>query len=370
MSQPFHSGRLLSLDAFRGLTIAGMILVNTPGSWSFVYPPLRHAQWHGCTPTDLVFPFFLFIVGMSMFFSFARYHYLLTRVTAKKLLVRALMIFLTGMLLNAFPFYPFDVGHFRIMGVLQRIGLAFLLGGGIVLLTRGRYLIGWIALGILLGYWLLLYFLGDYSLEGNVVRQADLAILGENHLYRGFGIPFDPEGLLSTLPAVATVLMGFLAGKFLRQDNRNRQFLAWMLLAGLILIILGLIWNLFLPINKPLWTSSYVLFSAGMALMVFVLFYLVADWLHGHKWIGFFVVFGRNPLFIFALSILWVKILIRWIKIDSGGETVNGYTWLYTEGFVPWLGPLNGSLAFALAHVGMFWALAWILNRNGIYLKW
>lgn len=372
--QNIQRKRLLSLDAFRGLTIAGMILVNTPGSWSYVYPPLLHAKWHGCTPTDLVFPFFLFIVGVSMSFSYGKFSYQWSTESALKLMKRTLLIFTIGLLLNAFPFYGIDWSHFRIMGVLQRISLAFGIGGLAVLLTKGKNNYLFIIAGILLlFYWFMLWYFGGekpFSLEGNMVKQVDALILGENHLYRGFGIAFDPEGLLSSMPAVVTVIIGFLIGKQLQGKNPIRKRISIMFFAGIALIALGLLWDLVFPMNKPLWTSSYVLFTAGLATQLLLLFYILIDHYAWKKWSMFFVVFGVNPLFGFVLSVIWVKILIKILRFtDSSGIVSNGYGWLYNEIFVPVAGNMNGSLLFAIWHIILFWAILYRLYKRKIFIK-
>ncbi len=265
------------MDVFRGFTVAGMILVNNPGSWAHVYPMFRHAKWHGCTFADLVFPFFLFMVGMSIFLAFSKRGLQLTPENTRKILYRTCMIFLLGMALAAFPFFRgFDYySRFRVMGVLQRIALAYGAGAFLCLALKKKQL--YILSGaLLLGYWGLLY-LGSaqpYDLETNLVLKIDKLILGEAHLWRGNGIPFDPEGLLSTLPSIVTVLLGFLAASTLINRDATLQ-LKKMLAIGLTLILSGWIWGLFFPINKQLWTSSFVLFTAGFAL-VFLLCFILA----------------------------------------------------------------------------------------------
>ena len=214
-------GRLVSLDIFRGMTIAFMIIVNTPGSWKYVYPPLRHAQWHGCTPTDLVFPFFLFIVGVSLWFSMKKYGQELNSRSLFRILRRTVTIFALGLFLAIFPHFTRDYSTLRIMGVLQRIAIAYFFGAIICLTVNRDYL--WIVIAvILIGYWIILALLGGtdpYSIEGNFAGRIDAAILGKNHLYKGFGVPFDPEGLFSTLPAICTVLIGYYAGELLGKGS-------------------------------------------------------------------------------------------------------------------------------------------------------
>jgi predicted acyltransferase len=219
-----NTQRYLALDVFRGMTIATMILVNNPGSWSHIYAPLRHSEWHGCTPTDLVFPFFLFIVGVSMFFSFAKYGSTLNSKSLFKVVKRTALIFVIGLFLNSFPQWQADYSKLRIMGVLQRIALAYGIGSVIVLSLNKRWL-PYIALLILFVYWGILYFFGGsdpYSLTGNIAPEFDSLVLGKAHLYSGFGLPFDPEGLLSTIPAIATVIIGFLAGDLISRTEKSK----------------------------------------------------------------------------------------------------------------------------------------------------
>ena len=363
--------RYLALDVLRGMTIVMMITVNNPGSWSHVYAPLLHSHWHGCTPTDLVFPFFLFVVGVSMFFSFSRYGNTLSRESLFRLGRRVVLIFAVGLFLNSFPQWSKDFSHLRIMGVLQRIALAYGCASLIVLSVQKKQL-PYIGAAILMAYWGILYFFGTgdpFSLETNATIPFDKAILGENHLYHGFGIPFDPEGLLSTLPAVVTAILGYLAGSFIRQSERKRVPLK-LALGGLAGIIAGIIWGQFFPVNKPLWTSSYVLYSAGWASLVLALLIWIID-LKGYKrWTSFFEVFGKNPLFIFALSDFWAITLLRIIRFPGpDGDTMNGYTWIYQHLFVPVAGEMNGSLLFALTHVLFFWLIGYILYRKKIFIK-
>ncbi len=363
--------RYLALDVLRGITIATMITVNNPGSWSHIYAPLRHSEWHGCTPTDLVFPFFLFVVGVSMFFSFSKYGNTLNRESLIRLGKRTLLIFAIGLFLNSFPQWSKDFSKLRIMGVLQRIALAYGFASLIVLTFRKKYL-PYIGAGILLLYWGIIYYFGTgdpYSLQTNATIPFDKAILGENHLYKGFGIPFDPEGLLSTIPAVVTAMIGYLAGSLIAQTDHHKvpQALIFWGAAG---IAAGLIWGQFFPINKPLWTSSYVLYAAGWASAVLGLLVWIIDIRKYTRWTPFFVVFGMNPLFIFALSGLWAITISRIIRFPGpDGEMTNAYSWLYNHVFVPVAGELNGSLLFALTHIAFFWLIGYVLYKKKIFIK-
>lgn len=366
------AGRLLALDVFRGATIAGMILVNMPGSWGHVYAPLRHAAWHGATPTDLIFPFFLFVVGAAMWFSFAKYEYRLSGPLTKKILRRVALIFAVGLFLNAFPFSMELLTNLRVMGVLQRIALAYGLAAFLCLLLDERKLII-ASLAILLGYWAMLAGFGGaepYSLDGNVAGRIDRAVFGESHVWHGFGVPFDPEGLLATLPAVVTVILGFFAGKWVTTAARREDAVLKMLLAGTLFILAGLAWNPFFPINKPLWTSSYVLYSGGIAYVMLAWFVWLID-VRGHRgWTTPFRVYGLNPLFAYVLSGVLARTLTRLIHVPVGaGETETGYRWLYTRVFEPLAGPLNGSLLFAVTMVVAIWLVVLPLYRKGIVIK-
>jgi predicted acyltransferase len=370
------SGRLASLDAFRGLTIAGMILVNTPGNWGYVYPPMRHAAWHGWTPTDLVFPFFLFIVGVSISLSFARRIESGANARAMHLKVvrRTLLIFGIGLFLNAFP--RFDFGTLRFLGVLQRIALVYLLTSLIVLRTDRRGRMIWTG-GILLFYWGLMmlipvpgYGAGDLSAEGSLASFVDRLILG-GHTYRP---AYDPEGLLSTLPAVSTALLGVFTGDLLRSRREPAKIANLLFVSGWAAILAGQFWGSFFPINKPLWTSSYVLFTAGAALELLALSYWLIDMKGYRRWARPAIAFGMNPLSIFVLSILLVKItsMIR-VGIPSGGApgggTTSVYYWAYRFLFVPILGPLNGSLGFAIAFMLLCYLVAEILYRRRLFIR-
>ncbi len=366
------SERLIALDAFRGLTIAMMILVNTPGSWSHVYSPLRHAKWHGCTPTDLVFPFFLFIVGTAMVFSFKKFNYTLNYDLAKKIVGRMVTIFAFGLVLNAFPFIrqDWDYSSLRILGVLQRIALAYGFAAFLILLFDKKKL--WIISSVILfGYWFILWVFGGndpYSLTENIARTFDSFVIGESHLYRGMGLPFDPEGLLSTLPAIVTVILGFKVGTWIQENGATVKTIKNMIIFGLFWVFIGWVWGWFFPINKQLWTSSYVFYTAGLATIMLAAFLWIID-IKGFKKIAYpFVIFGTNAIFVFTASGLWVKSIIRF-KFTLAGETVNGYTYLYETIFVPLAGNLNGSFLFAITHILGWWLILYWLHRREIYIK-
>jgi predicted acyltransferase len=363
--------RLTSLDAFRGLTIAAMILVNTRGNWRFVYAPLRHAEWHGWTPTDLIFPFFLFIVGGALSFSLGRR---VERGDAAaqlygKVLRRALIIYGIGLFLSGFP--SFDLGTIRIPGVLARIAIVYLFAALIVLNLRPRGQAITAAV-LLLGYWGLMrlvpvpgYGAGDLSVEGNLAAYVDRFFLS-GHMWTE---TWDPEGLVSTIPAIATALLGALAGHLLRSARDRREITAWLFVAGWAGIVSGHVWGWAFPVNKNLWTSSYVLFTAGAAASCLAVCYWLIDVQGWKRWARPAVVLGMNPLAIFAASTLLVKVLVRVPVPASGGETTSLYGWIYWTLFVPWAGELNGSLAFALAHVMLWLGVASLLYKKQIFLK-
>ena len=364
------SGRLISLDIFRGLTIAFMIIVNTPGSWQYVYAPLRHAKWHGCTPTDLVFPFFLFIVGVSMWFSLKKYGHELNGSSFLRIARRTASIFALGLFLNIFPSFDRDYSTLRIMGVLQRIALAYGLGALICMSVSRDYL--WIVTAvILLLYWALLAFFGGadpYSLEGNFVLWFDKLILGTDHLYKGFGIPFVPEGLLSTVPSICTVIIGFYTGELVGRKSEGGKNVLKMIVIGAALIGLAILWNKFFPINKALWTSSYVLYTAGIAIMVLSVIYWLADVVKFLKWGWFFVVFGTNALFSYFLAGIWTRMMLL-IKIPAGNDEISLYSWFYEKICVPVAGNLNGSLMFAIIQMLFIWCIALILYRKKVMIR-
>lgn len=358
--------RYKSLDVFRGLTIATMILVNTPGSWAHIYSPLEHADWHGYTPTDLVFPFFLVAVGLSMSFSFKKYDRLSNQSFYIKIIRRALLIFLIGIALTAFPFFGKDYSHLRILGVLQRIALAYLFSSIIVHYFGATHKLLWLSSILLVGYWLALLIWGGsepYGLTTNLPRRIDLAILGPDHMWHGKDIAFDPEGFLSTLPALVTVFSGYLFGRMVQRLS-SYELIAKILLAGALLTLLGYAWGLTFPINKSLWTSSYVLVSSGIAATILGLMIYFIDLKKIDAWAKPFEIFGMNPLISFVLSILWVKIYFL-VKIDGN----NIYGWLYNEFFKQIINPTFGSLLFALTHVLGVWLIAFWLYRNRIYIK-
>lgn len=362
--------RLVSLDAFRGITIAGMILVNNPGSWSHVYPPLLHATWHGWTPTDLIFPFFLFIVGAAITFSFASQAEILPRKPIYwKILRRALILFGLGLLLALFP--QFDFAAMRIPGVLQRIAVCYGIASVIYLNTNIRQQ-AWITAILLLAYWAMMALIpvpghgaGDLGREGNLAAYVDYQLL-KGHLWKE---TWDPEGLLSTIPAIATTLAGILTGHLLRSGRDKRDIAGWIFATGWMAILAGLLWGILFPINKNIWTSSYVVFTAGAALQFLGFCYWLIDVKGIKKWAHPATIYGMNAIAVYVLSGLLVEILIYARIHNPGGSEISLYGWIYENLFLPWADPLNASLAFAIANV-LFWlGIMAILYYKRIFIK-
>jgi predicted acyltransferase len=367
--------RLLSLDVFRGLTIAAMLLVNNPGTWSHVYPPLEHAEWNGWTPTDLVFPFFLFIVGVATALSLGglRDAGAGRAKVFRKAFARAAIIFGLGLLLQGFPHY--DLPHLRIPGVLQRIAIAYLLTAIVVLLTgvRGQVLT---LLGLLLGYWTLMTLVpvpgvgrGVLEPEKNLSNWLDFRLLGVNHVWHETRT-WDPEGLLSTLGAVASVLCGVLAGHWIRSRHRTDAKAFGLFYAGGMVLLLGWVWSHIFPINKSLWTSSYVLLSAGLACLVLAAIIWLVD-IEGYRgWTVPFLVFGTNAITAYWLSTL-CGIVLDWITLGGPAEAdqVVLKTYLYENFFASWLAPANASLAYAVAFVVVWLGLLSFLYRRRIFIR-
>ncbi|MFN4761996.1 acyltransferase family protein [Gillisia sp. Q332] len=368
--------RYLALDVLRGLTIALMILVNTPGSWATIYAPFRHSAWHGFTITDLVFPTFLFVVGNAMSFSLRKYEGKEEGLFLKKIFKRSILIFLIGLFLNAFPFlYRDEAGYLafknlaniRIMGVLQRIALCYLIASLLIHYLKLKISIV-VSILILFGYWLVMYTFGDqpepYRLTGNAALKFDLMLFRPENLYRGFGLAFDPEGLLSTFPAVANVVAGYVAGIFIQKSGNTFSTVWKLVLSGIIAVILSEIWDPFFPINKAIWTSSYVLLSIGWSLIIIALLILIIELWKLKGWTYFFEVFGKNPLFIYVLSGL-VVMLMNIILVNSEGLQ----TWIYKNGFLSWLTEFNASLVFAICYVLVMWIVGYIMDKRKIYIK-
>ena len=356
MMQEKKSSRLLSLDVFRGMTVAGMILVNLPGN-QFVYPLISHSIWNGCQIADLVFPFFIYIVGISLVLSLSKQ--LNDGVSLNRLfvhiLIRTVIIFLLGLFLNAFP-HHFNVDTIRIYGVLQRIALCYFFASCAFLMCKPRSQV-FILIGLLIGYWLLMTFIpvelygeNNLSPEGNVAAAIDRLMIGPAHLYSS---AYDPEGLLSTLPAIATALLGNITGIWLLSTQDNQRKLRGMIFFGLIAAGLGWLWGLWFPINKALWTSSYVLWTGGLALNCFALCYWLIEIKHWRYWSKPFEIFGMNALLAYVLHIfcLKVQLMIQLPRMDGSPGNLRSYI---TEHFFGWASLPSASLLYALSSV-FFW---------------
>ena len=377
MTPPGAPPRLLSVDALRGLTVAAMVLVNNPGTWSAVYGPLQHAEWHGWTPTDMVFPFFLFVVGVSIPLALGPALERGTGGLPLRVLRRAAVIFALGLLLHALPFFP--LATLRIPGVLQRIAVCYLLAALLVGATRGAR--GWrvqaVTAGVLLvGYWLLMTKVaapgqeaGDLSPDGNLAGYVDRLVLGSRHIWQATRV-YDPEGILSTLPATATTLLGVLAGHWLRAGQvagrPGAQIVGGLAVGGLAAAALGWLWGLSFPVNKPLWTSSYALLMAGLAALVLAAYHWVIEVRGRRGWAAPFAVLGVHALTLFFLSSLMAKLFFI-VRVGAGGPRLQA--WLFEHVFAPWASPVDASLAYALAYVLLWWALMWALDRSGLRLR-
>ena len=402
---PILSKRFYSLDVFRGATVCLMILVNNPGTWAHIYDPLEHAPWHGLTPTDLVFPFFLFAVGNALAFVMPRLRAGGDKVFWKKILVRSLIIFAIGLFLTWWPFLKWSGGNLvfkpwsyldekgnpqgvRILGVLARIALCYLFASIIIyyLKPRGAFLTGLI---MLLVYWMLCFVFGEsdpYSMTGWFGNKVDKAVLGLAHMYKGEGIPFDPEGIMSTIPAIVNVIFGFLVGDYIRTKSNSPavaqfefekstgispsnpyEMLTGLFVAGVALIVTGFCWDMVFPINKKIWTSSYTVYTSGLATITIATMIYLIEFRNARGWLSkFFDVFGKNALFVFALSAFLPKGLAL-IRLGNG---TNPWNWLYKKVLIHTPGaPENGSLLYAICVIVFMWFICWIMDKKKIYVK-
>lgn len=364
--------RILSLDIFRGLTIMAMIIVNTPGSWSYAYPILQHSHWNGCTPTDLVFPFFIFAMGFASVLSISKR---LQKGASKKslllqLLRRSAIIFILGLIVNSFPFN--DLANIRILGVLQRIAIVNLVCGLFLIYSEVKVL-WYVSAVILAAYWALLALVpvpdfGPANLEPttNLAAWLDRVILG-NHTWIWTKV-YDPEGILSTLPALVSGFIGVLAGNKFMNTKDERDRLINLLVFGNILIVCGMIWGLAFPINKQLWTSSYVLYTSGLAMVVLGLCYWIADIKRFRRFAPPFLAFGMNPIIAYFGSEIGV-IILGMVKVTSSGNEVSLYDWLFSQYLSTGLSPINASLLGALIYMGFWLLVVAILYRRKIVVK-
>lgn len=376
--------RYYSLDVFRGATVCLMILVNNPGSWGHIYPPLKHAPWHGLTPTDLVFPFFLFAVGNAMAFVLPRLEAAGDAKFWKKVIQRTLLIFLIGLFLNWWPFMEWHEGSLRfihwvnpanpnsgirITGVLQRIALCYFFASVLIYYLKLRKAF-YVGLVLLLVYWLLCY-MGNpadpYSMPGWFGTQIDKDVLGLAHIYKGEKIPFDPEGIMSTIPAIVEVIFGFIVGDYIQKKGKTYEMLTGLFVAGIAMILTGFCWDLVFPINKKIWTSSYTIYTSGLATLTIATMIYMIEFRNVRGGITrFFDVFGKNALFVFALSAFLPKGL-RLLRIEKG---VNPWNFMYENVYSNIPGdPRFGSLLFALTVITFMWLICYWLDKRKIYIK-
>ncbi|GAA4800600.1 acyltransferase family protein [Olivibacter ginsenosidimutans] len=372
-----YHNRYTALDVFRGLTICFMIIVNSPGAGAVPYAPLSHAVWHGFTPTDLVFPSFLFAVGNALSFSERKFNAMTTGKVFATIFKRALIIFLLGFLMYWFPFFkvseqggiiPFPFSETRVFGVLQRIALCYLCAALFVRFVHRRYL-WWIGALLLLAYWAILVIFGTgdpFSLAGNAIAKLDLWLLGARHLYHDHGVIFDPEGLLSTLPAIVNVLAGYLTGHYLQKKASSAECLKRLVLFGVLAIVLALCWNPWFPINKKIWSSTFVLLTVGIDLLILPLLVLVSENAANQPriWTRFFTILGKNPLFIYLLSEIG---LVSLGTFPIGRRSC--YEWINLDVIQPLLPGSAGSLLFALLFMFSCWLVGWFLDKKGIYIR-
>jgi predicted acyltransferase len=390
--------RLLSLDVFRGITIAGMLLVNDPGTWSAIFPPLEHAEWNGWTPTDLIFPFFLFIVGITTHLSLSARRARGDNDSAivKQILRRGIIIYLLGFAMAMFPFYQwgsidslpnatawdrimFRIEHVRILGVLPRIAIVYICAGLLTLKTTLRQQIVIIAT-LLFGYWLVMTLIpvpGEGTIgallldtkDRNLAAYLDRAILGTNHTWVG-SVTFDPEGPLSTIPAIATAMLGVIAGRWIAlREKPLLDRIAGLFAVGSLGMMIGLMWNWSFPINKSLWTSSYVIFTAGMACVSLATIMWIVDYYDVKWWTKPLVVFGVNPIVAFVGSGVMARLIYTLWHVNYQGKSIAIQDAIYQIVFLPWLPPRVASLAFALSFVLLWYGILLVLYRRNIILK-
>lgn len=381
-----QSNRLLSLDILRGITIAGMIMVNNPGSWSYAYAPLRHAHWHGLTPTDLVFPFFMFIMGVSTFMSLRKFNFEPSKAAVWKVIRRTILIFVIGLALGWFGQLtgglasgePFGVAatHFdtlRILGVLQRLALAYGFAALTVVLVKVK-LLPWVIGLLLLGYFLILQLGKGFEMsEANIIAVVDQAVLGAAHMYKdttpeGVRIAFDPEGLLSTIPSIAHVLIGFLFGKLIVEHRDNHTRVEKLLIWGTILAFSGLLLQYGCPINKKIWSPTFVLVTTGFAAQLLGLLIWIIDIHQKEKWSRFFHAFGVNPLIVYVFAGVLANLASN-IRFNWKGETISVKGFAYEMLLQPWAGNYFGSLLYALLFITVCWLFGFILYKKNIFIK-
>jgi predicted acyltransferase len=373
--------RLVSLDVFRGMTVAGMLLVNNPGTWSEIYPPLEHAPWNGWTPTDLIFPFFLFIAGITTHLSLSarRAQGADESAVRRQIIRRGALIVLFGLIVAAFPFYPATrFTHIRIPGVLQRIGVAYTCAA--LLTMRGtlkRQVL--LVVALLYGYWFAMTLLPVPGAMGGIganlldapsrtlAAWTDRFLLG-GHLWVS-SKTWDPEGPLSTIPAIGTAMLGVFAGRWIGEKRPLEVRLNGLFAAGSLAMMAGLMWHWSFPINKSLWTSSYVLFTAGMACVAIGTIMWIIDLKNVTWWTRPFVIYGVNPIIAFVGSGMMARLIYSLWKVDVNGKPTSVQAAVYQTMFASWLEPRDASLAFALSFVAFWFVVLWALWRKNIIFK-
>lgn len=364
--------RSQAIDVMRGLTVALMIMVNMSGNQPYAYAPFLHAEWNGLTMTDLVFPTFMFVVGIALSYTIGKYQTLGNAAVLKKVFTRTALIFLAGFLMYWFPFFEFNssgnlsllpFSETRILGVLQRIALGYCAASLILhyVKERGAIIFSVIAL---FGYWALMYIFGDYTLTGNAGLALDRLVMGDKHLCQCDNMAFDPEGILSTLPAIVNVIGGYFAGRFIQQRGSNFETIAKLMMAGMLCIVVALIWNSVFPINKKLWTSSFVCVTVGIDLLVLATLVFIIDMQKKHRWPYFFEAFGKNTLFIYLFSEI---VMISLGRVYVGSEVLM--EWIYSHVFQPWASDKNATLLFAITVTLGCWLVAYVMDKKRIYIK-
>jgi len=361
-----QAGRLRSLDAFRGITIAAMIVVNNPGTWDDIYAPLRHAAWNGWTPADLIFPFFLFIIGVAITFSLEQRHGrgVRTRDIILSVARRTLLIFALGIFLNGFPLFDWSV--LRIPGVLQRIALCYGAASLVALVCgiRGQCIT---ALALVIGYSMVMAWSPTDGLTpgATVGARIDDLLLRGHLLHDGW----DPEGVLSTFPAIATTLVGVLAGQWLRSPRAATARVAGLAVAGFAAVALGLLMDRWCPINKNLWSASYVVFTAGAALGGLAVCYWLIDVRGYRRWATPFIVYGMNPIVAYVLSTLIAKEMLLWRVARRDGRVLDLHRYVFESIFLPLARPVDASLLYAVAYAVVWLGVAAVLYRNRVLIK-
>jgi predicted acyltransferase len=373
--------RYLSLDVFRGMDVALMIIVNSLGSFDTAWSPLLHVSWHGFSLTDLVFPTFLFVTGNAMYFSMQKYEAMGSAAVLTKIFKRSAIIFLIGFLMYWFPFFNITengeyifrpLSNTRILGVLQRIALCYAIAAIIIHYFKAKGAVWYIGISLAFYTWVLLAF-GDLTLEGNIGHKLDLMILGAKHLYQGEGIAFDPEGILSTIPSVVNVLAGYLTARFISQKGNGYETIARLMITGSIVLLAAQWADLFVPINKKLWTISYVFQTVGLDLLILPIIIFVIEHVGEKRWTPFFEIFGKNTLFIYILSEVLV-IMMYWIPNGAYWPVAGKFqpesvlSWIYDHVFRV-AGDYTGSFLFGVWVMLTCWLVGYILHKKKIYIK-